>query len=328
MELETNVYRLDRMTHAKLAGLDKKKTLVMAVQSPMEVHGPHLPIGQDLFEAEALAEKSLNLLAAERPDWSFVLLPPAAVSIDCVPGAGSIAYPISLVRDVAYHSLRPFAKQGFARLAFSSFHGSPRHICALEEAAEGLHKRYNAPAVSVFSVAVSRIMKGDIFHDAVKDTPGFELNAEQVDMDSHAGFVETSLALHLWPELVEDGWQSLPPSTKFKEDEKKTISYLFSGGERNPVEHIQAMFERIKSIEATIKHFNNSTYAGYPAHSSADLGERLFKTLAEMSRSILSDFIDSGMDMERHSPLWKLRGLLQNRAVNVLADDVFKVFGD
>ena len=133
-----NVFRLDRISHSTLKNLDRSRTAVLVTMSPMEVHGPHLPLGQDWFEAQAILEKTADKMAKERTDWNFVILPPLPIAIDCVPAQGSISYPVQLVRDVAFHTMEPFAKHGFARLAFSSFHGGPRHICALEDACSRL----------------------------------------------------------------------------------------------------------------------------------------------------------------------------------------------
>jgi len=325
MDFRPNVYRLDQMTNTKLKSLDRSKTLVMAVQSPIEVHGPHLPVGQDLFEASALAERALNETAKLREDWNFVLLPSMPVSIDCVPELGSLPFPVKIVRDVAYYSLRPFARAGFARLAYSSFHGSPRHICALEDAAATLTDRYGAPALSLFSAAIARMTEGNVLYDAVKDMPGMPLDSDQVMIDTHAGFFETSLGLLLWPELVEDGWQQLPPSGPPSESEPPK-SFLFGKEENDLLEKIQTTFERVKNIAGAFKHFRNSTYRGYPALSSKEMGEHILDALIKLSVEILEEFIERGSAMDGHSPLWRMRDVLLNPMVNYLVDDVFKIY--
>ena len=39
------------MTGTDFEGLDPSKCVVMVTSSPMEIHGPHLPVGTDTFEA-------------------------------------------------------------------------------------------------------------------------------------------------------------------------------------------------------------------------------------------------------------------------------------
>ena len=46
----------------------------MAV-SPIEVHGPHLPLGTDVFVAEELRRRYAAALQEEFPDYTLVVLP-------------------------------------------------------------------------------------------------------------------------------------------------------------------------------------------------------------------------------------------------------------
>lgn len=322
--MKKNVYRLDRMAKTKFDELNPRKTMVIAIQSPLEIHGPHLPIGQDLFEAGAIAEAAAGLAAEMKPDWSFVLLHPMPVAADCLPCVGSVGYPVELVRDVAYYSLRPFAANGFARLAYSSFHGGPRHIVALEDAADALTKEFGVPALSFFSVAIARMSEGNIFYKALEDTIK-ELNITQSQMgrDTHAGLVETSLGLHLWPEMVEPGWESLPPSSKDSEDVENPRSFLFGADAQGPIRKLIDSFGRLESMIKALNHFKNNTYAGYPALSSAESGRKIFDTLADHSRDIIVEFIDAGREMEPHSPLWGFKDLIMNQPFSKFVDKTF-----
>ena len=45
------VLKLERLTHDKLKSLDRTRTIVIATLSPLEVHGPHLPLGQEIGRA-------------------------------------------------------------------------------------------------------------------------------------------------------------------------------------------------------------------------------------------------------------------------------------
>jgi creatinine amidohydrolase len=323
------VINLEKASHKKLLTLDKSKSVVLASVSPLEVHGPHLPIGQDLFEAYSLAGKTAEALAKEHPDWTFLLLPPIPVAVDCVPKLGSVNFPVQLVRDVAYHALEPFAKEGFARLAYSSFHGGPRHIVALEDAADRLTKRYGVPALSFFSVAVSRMMEGNIFHDAVKDMPSCRITLEQTKQDHHAGFVETSMGLHLWPELVEKDWKRLPHSTAEGEDPmKKTNTTFFFGYENEAglVDQLKRAAARTQSVARAIRHFRSNTYSGFPAFSSPEAGKKMFDHLVGIAKNIFLEFMDRGAEMEGHSPLWPYRAILLNGALNHIVEDWLKLY--
>lgn len=329
-KVSERVLRLDQITHAKISRLDRDRTVVIATMSPLEVHGPHLPLGQDLFEAYALAERTAARIVEKRPDWTVLLLPKVPVAVDCVPHLGSVAFPVTLVRDVAYHLLKPFAKNGFARLAFSSFHGGSRHFCALEDASERLTREFGVPAVSLFSAVLSRIKEGDVFFEGIRDTPGRTITVEQLKQDHHGAFVETSLGLHLWPELVEEGWQELPPLVSKEEvDREVNDSYLY-GYDTKPslAERVKRNAATVSAIYRAIKHYNEHTYHGYPALASAKQGRDLFDHLVNIAADAAGEFIEQGKSFDGHSPLWKLHLLLLNKSVNTVAEDWLGLYSE
>jgi len=322
------IRRLETLSHDALSALDRGRTALVATLSPLEVHGPHLPLGQDLMEGYALAERAVDKLAAQRPDWTFLLLPPVPVATDCVPKLGSVPFPTSLVREVAYRLLKPFAEAGFARLAFSSFHGGPRHVLALEAAAAQLTADTGVPAASLFSMVLARILEGRVFFDAVRDVPGREVTIEQLKRDQHAGFVETSLALHLWPNLVDEGWERLPGLTAETSEEpgKNEGSFLYrDDGKPTLGGRVRHLRKTAGSIVRELRHFRRHTYYGYPALASAAQGRALFEHLSDLAAQAAGEFIDRGTAAETHSPLWKLRHALLNPAANKIADDWLKI---
>lgn len=315
------------MTHQALQKLDPARTLVLATLSPIEVHGPHLPLGQDYFEAYTLAEHAIEILADRYEDWNFVLLPPYPVATDCVPQLGSVSFPVQVVRDVAYYALEPFAKRGFARLVYSSFHGGPRHVCALESAAQMLSKNYNVPTASLFSMVLSRVMEGDVFFDAIRENPECNITVEQLKKDHHAGFVETSLALQCWPELMEPDWKELEPLvSEGPKESGANDSFLYGYQEKSSsVDRVKRSWAQVRSIIKSIKHFNDHTYYGYPAAASKSQGKDLLENLALLAADTTDKFIERGLKMDVHSPLWKLRHVLLNRGVNKVANDWLKL---
>ena len=325
------VLRLDRITHGRVQRLDRDHTLVMAVMSPIEVHGPHLPLGQDLMEAYALSERVLENVAARRPAWHFVLLPPVPVATDCVPQIGSVNFPVFLVRDVAYHLLKPFAVHGFARLAFTSFHGGPRHNCALEAAAERLARQYESVAVlPVFSAVIRQAMEGRIFFEGIEHTPGREITLEQIKQDHHAGFVETSLGLHLWPDLVEEGWASLQPEVPAVPEGARHQQHFLYGGEdpAGLAGKAQRVMGRFRAMARSARHFRGCTYRGYPARASAEQGRDMFEHLVGVAEAVVEEFLDRGRQMDIHSPLWEFRKLLMSPTANKVFDDWLGVYTD
>jgi creatinine amidohydrolase len=322
---KNRVLRLESLTHSEIEDLDAASTFVIATMSPLEVHGPHLPLGQDFMEAYAIAEAAAVRLGRSRSDWSFLLLPPVPVAADALPRRGSVNFPPPMVRDVAFHLLAPFAREGFGRLAFASFHGGPRHLCALEAASERLRKEFRTPAVSLMSAALSRLMDGGFFMDALGRVEGCRITREQMAGDRHAAFVETSIALHLWPELVGEEWKGLPDSVPERTDGG---SFLFGREGRGGIAGAaKRTLRTVRSIAGSVRHFRDSTYFGYPALSSAAAGKALFDLLADLSAELGGELIDRGMEMEGHSPLWKYRHVLLNPIAGRAADDWIGCYG-
>lgn len=326
MPNESRILRLEKITHSRLKALDPEKTAVIATISPIEVHGPHLPLGQDWFEAAALVEHASKKAIEKWPDWTILIVPPIPVGCDTIPHLGSVNFPAPLVRDVAFYTLRPFAERGFARLAYSSFHGGPRHFVALEDAADRLSRKYGVAAMSFFSVVASRMAESNIFFDAIKDCADRKISLEQVEKDLHAGFVETSIGLHLWPELVEEGWEELPPLVPGKgEDPHKTL--LHGGNAKEDVlSQIKKAKAGINAVADAIKHYKKHIYAGYPDLASCEQGKLLFDHLVDVAIEIVDEFLGKGRKMEVHSPIWGLREALLNPAVNTVLEEWFHFY--
>ena len=321
------ILKLENMTHRALNALNPKKTIVIAAISPIEVHGPHLPTGQDLFEANALLERTAQKAVEKWPDWTILATPPLPIGCDTLPHLGSINYPAPLVRDIAYYTLRPFAKRGFARLAYSSFHGGPRHFLALEDAADKLSRRYNVAAISFFSVVAARMMESNFFHDAVKDSSATDITLAEIEKDLHAGFTETSIGLHLWPELVEDGWDSLEAlvSGDGAEDPHKEL-LVGSSSKTDLVTTLRKVASGVSAVAAAIKHYKKYTYAGYPGKASAESGRLLFEHLVGIVSGIVDEFMVKGRKMDVHSPIWGLREGFLSPPVNTVLDEWLHLF--
>lgn len=314
--------RLERISHTRIKTLDPTRTFVLATMSPLEVHGPHLPLGQDVFEAQALAEHAAIRMLERRPDWSVLLLPPLHLGADLVPMFGSVEIPPTVVEDVAYSYFEPFAKAGFARMGYSSFHGGPRHFLALEQAGERLHRRYGCAAASMFSMLLSRVKEGQVFLDAVKDAPGRRAELKHMIRDQHAGYVETSMGLLLHSDLIEKDWATLPGlAPEAEPGAGENDSFLFT--ERKGSGPLAAA-KHLRSLAALLlkefKFFRSHSYYGYPGFASPEEGRLLFDHLVSLTAQATDEFIERGMDAGVHSPIWKARHILLNRPLNAIYD--------
>src|SRR5262245_60904247 len=130
------VLRWETLTKKQFDTIDRARAVVLVTGSPMEVHGPHLPLGADCLEGEGLAERMLRFLPERHLDRTFLKLPFVYAAADPVPQPGSLAFrpstTIAFFEDLG-HSL---AAQGFRNVLVSNFHGSPRHFVAPEVACD------------------------------------------------------------------------------------------------------------------------------------------------------------------------------------------------
>jgi creatinine amidohydrolase len=174
---------MDRVTMDEFANGRKFCRTCILPCGVLEEHGPHLPLGTDSFHALALAEA-----VSERiPVW---VAPPIYYglcrSTNDHPGTGISGETLAhLVRDI----VRSLYAQGMRQVLILSGHAGGTHMAVLTDAGEQLLSELPEIKIAVLSVL-------DLGEDAWK-------GIVKTHGDSHAGEVETSLMLHLFPELVK-----------------------------------------------------------------------------------------------------------------------------
>jgi creatinine amidohydrolase len=52
--MDRRTFHYEELTASQLAELDRENTLALMALSPLEVHGPHLPLGTDVMVATEL----------------------------------------------------------------------------------------------------------------------------------------------------------------------------------------------------------------------------------------------------------------------------------
>lgn len=308
-DLAADVLEWQYLTGPDFERMDRENTVVMVAVSPLEVHGPHLPVVTDNLEAQKLAERAMELLAARHDDIRFVLLPPMYVAADVLPHPGSVAFRQGTIIRVLEDLGRSLAKQGFKHIWVSSFHGGPRHFVPIEVAAHRVNRRYGTRMISVFSLLISRLTGGGTdLADMFGHIDGLE--RELLVGDSHGGAVETSLMLHLLGDRVRDVYRDLPRRTVDIRMREQGRAPLGHPGDRPSIPRLMAGFkEKLRFYEA-------ETYSGAPAIASAAAGGEMMEILAEHAVEALSDVWTGRIGPEDcHSPVWPLRWIFTSRLV-------------
>jgi len=275
--------RWETLTKTQFDAIDRARAVVLVTCSPMEVHGPHLPLGADCLEGEGLAERALRFLPERQRDRAFLKLPFVWAACDAVPQPGTVAFrpstTIAFLRDMG----RSLALQGFRNVLVSNFHGSPRHFLAIETACDRISRAHGIRMVSLFGLMLSRLNGGGSeLGEVLGHLPG--VVKADLEGDTHAGFVETSQLLALHSAWVDPKYESLP---------------------RRTVPRTRGL---VAGLRAGIDYFARETYSGAPAGASAEAGERILDLLASRAAEAIAEILDGSLPPEKwHSPVWRLR---------------------
>ena len=299
--------RWETLTKKQFDAIDRENAVVFVTCSPMEVHGPHLPLGADCLEGEGLAERTLRFLPERHQGRAFLKLPFVWAACDGVPQPGTVAFRPSTTIAFLEDMGRSLAMQGFRNVMVSNFHGSPRHFLAIETACERISRAHGIRMVSIFSLMLSRLNGGGAeLGEVLGHIPG--VSKADLEGDTHGGLVETSQLLALHPEWIDPDYKQLP---------RRTVDIWLAEtgrpkppGERGKPASIPQM---VKGFKAGIHYFKGDTYCGAPAGASAEIGEQILDTLAGRAAEAVTEILDGVLPPERwHSPFWKLRHVFVN----------------
>ena len=179
---------LDRLAWPQLAeAACQGGSTVLWPFGAIEQHGPQLPLGTDALFAERVADAVLTQLDPELPIWR---LPCQSLgfSPEHLGFAGTLSLPSELLVALVVSVGSQLADAGFQRLVLFNAHGG--QIALLQVAARELRTR--RPSLAVLPCFLW------------SGPPGLSALLPQPERRQglHAGQAETSLMLHLAPELV------------------------------------------------------------------------------------------------------------------------------
>jgi creatinine amidohydrolase len=209
-----SIYRLEELSTTALDALDRASTVILLTVSPLEQHGPHLPLGVDAFTARHFAEAIAERLVAARPGWSVVLAPTLHVGSFTFDTVGTVTVRQRAVRDTVTDYGASLASAGFRYILVSNGHGGPGHLVALEEAAAMVSRRYGITMASFTGHLAWQFLRGR-YLPRIEAALGRSLSDEERQAfaeDAHGGWWETSVMLLLRPDLVDPIYRSLPPA--------------------------------------------------------------------------------------------------------------------
>jgi creatinine amidohydrolase len=227
------IFRLEELNFTELEALDRNRVVVLFTVSPLEEHGPHLPVGTDLFTADSICKKLAERIIETRPGWTVLVGPSLPIGASAFDRAGTLLARPRTVRNATRDYGASLARHGFRYILVLNGHGGPRHIVALEEAAAAVSWRYRVRMLSLSGPVLWKFMRGGYASrlEAALGRPFTAAEREALSGDTHAGMWETSLVLQARPELVKPTYASLP-AVRFKLIEALHKNYPLQRGNR------------------------------------------------------------------------------------------------
>ena len=210
----------EEITYSRVQQLERERSIAFLSVSAIEVHGPHLPLGMDMFMARWQAEETARRFAEGHPDWAVVLYPHLPLGTDELPLPGSVDGHQQTVYQALLAYGAALAKAGFGYAVVTNGHGGARHAAAIEAACRRVSRRNGIEMFSPSIAVLHGIVDGSR-HAQIEASLGRPLTPNEKDgflHGEHAGTMETSFALAERPDQVEPTYQRLeqdgpPPFT-------------------------------------------------------------------------------------------------------------------
>jgi creatinine amidohydrolase len=245
-------------TYGEIAEVaDRDGSILVQPVGSVEQHGPHLPVSTDTICADALAHEGASAVADEIP----VIVAPAL-------WAGTSPYHVSFPGrlDVTFTTLVEFYEElaasaletGFDALVILNGHGGNHNAVGGASKAIGLdHPDVEVLAMTYFGLAAA-------FVEEIRDSEPGGMN--------HAGELETSLMLHLRPDLVRE---DLVDGTHLDEPYTHAYDDMFVSG---PL-----------SVHRLEEEYSENGAVGDPQYASAEKGAEIFERLREEMELLLGE---------------------------------------
>ena len=158
-----------------------RETVVIVPFGALEAHGPHLPLGADTFQAEAVARA-----VGERTGALVAPTVPYGICQTFAAFSGTVSLSFDTLRSLARDILEGLARHGVRRVLCLTGHGSVQQIAALREAARSVTEAHGARIFVVCDYEVAcRVPEGS-----------------DPELKGHAGALETSRVMAIREELV------------------------------------------------------------------------------------------------------------------------------
>ncbi len=236
--------------------LDPDHSIAVLPMAAIEQHGPHLPIGTDLFINN-------GILDAVQPvsglDVDIYRLPPLTIgkSDEHQSFAGTLSLSSATLANTVLEMANGLANSGVRKLLIFNSHGGNPEVIRI--CTRALRQRFQMLAVEA---SWGRF-----------GLPDGLMPAEDVAHDLHAGFIETSMMLHLRPDLVRrHAIAAVEPKSRDWEEDHEIL-----------------MPEGVVSFGWQTEDLHPSGVIGDPSHATAEAGAEIIAHCAKTVGTVLAD---------------------------------------
>lgn len=247
------------LTTRDVAALPDGTVAILPVTA-VEQHGPHLPLGTDAFINRGMLARLVDLLPDTAP---AVILPEQTIgaSAEHLDFAGSLALSPARLLETWTDVIACAARAGIRRFLIFNSHGGQAGFLA--HAALDLRVR-----LGLFVAYASWFDAG--FPDGL-------FTPDEIAYGLHGGAIETSLMLHLHPDLVRgDEIADFQPITPAIEAAARQVSALPGNG-------------RLAGFGWKAQDLHASGVTGNAAAASAETGRRLLEHVAQRLVDLICD---------------------------------------
>jgi creatinine amidohydrolase len=174
--------RIEEMTSNEFAEAVERDPVVILPIGATEAHGPHLPLGTDSFQPEAIADtvaQKVNGLVAPAIKYG------QHSSTRNLPG--TIGITSSTLRAIIVDVLESLHRNGIRKIVIISGHSGSIHMAMVKDACEDVVRRYQMDVIFLADYDIGKHVQEEIGAD-----PG----------DGHGGMMETSRIMAIRPDLV------------------------------------------------------------------------------------------------------------------------------
>ena len=183
----TSSMRWSELTWPEIDSLDRDQTVLLLPTGAIEQHGPHLPVDTDIHDATALA-----LRAAQASGDGTIVLPPVwwGMSPHHMGYSGTISLKLETFSNLICDICAAVHHHGFTRVLIVNGHGG------------------NAGILAATAMRISEelgLFVGTVSYWQLIPRELREISTSDIGGMGHACEMETSLQLHLRPELVAMG---------------------------------------------------------------------------------------------------------------------------